>query len=977
MMFRHPFALAAVAALCSCIGSAATAEEARTTDGRAAEEHLRSLIIKSVREGAALRLYHEFMGRRMRADVEDAAESGLTALIAGQPMNIAWNDLSPASFIRLAGHCIDNASAKDHLALARFCLANDMKDEGEKELARAFELDPSLSYVPEPAAPAQQAGSAPLPPETGPIVTTEIQTMSMPDDLPPPKGVIRVQMFLKESGGIARTAWPVTCGVPFADGELPASVILRRSFRVTDASGNEVPSQAEVACVWGRYPRGPNGYAKWVHVTFLASVGAKGRGAFNFEAGPGVGNNTQNVVKIEQAGRGVVVTTGPMKFSVGANGMNLLDAVWLDTNGDGSLGEGEQIVEPRAEGNMYVEHQNGKGATLSDAGFKLEVEEAGPLRAVIKATSNYDNEFVSVVRIYAYAGKTHLRVQDTLVHGPLGQGLHAYNRTGRSRLAEHSLFVPLRLGDGAKATFGGGQAVPLGEAWLEQDVKHNFKPGGGGFLYELKTPGGTLRKGDKAPGWVDVSDNRWGMTACVRYFWQLFPKRLRTSKEGLKLELWARDAHFTPDGADTHYQGMARTHDVLLVFHSGGFSSTCEALAASHIHELFATCTPERYCRSRAYARHPLMPGKDPRVDNLVYRIAGTNGNSGFPAWRVQGDEWGYFNFGDSMLGPYWACLEYDSPWGLLQNFYRLGDVEILREVAILSRCSYDMLFRHHFTEATSMYPQCSHDKNERHFSGGDSHGHTTGTDPGHIFIAGLVNYWYLTGDRRARDVIFWSFPVYYGDDKERVSCGGTWRYCGGYLMDILTRAYELTWEKRYIDRMEWMCERVFRSTPSRHADGVWWDGSDGRFSCQPWLGDSVVNGYTSYLDINPTTQYRKDIEDAVVKIADFIDHHAYARDRKAIHQGITKTSKDRPEYKPTGSYYGGFMCMMSSFTLCKAYELTGNKHCFDVAQQLFNDGLTGWDANGAKSAGEAMLYCAQTLYYLKGGQPDLPTENR
>ena len=184
--------------------------------------------------------------------------------------------------------------------------------------------------------------------------------------------------------------------------------------------------------------------------------------------------------------------------------MNLLDAVWLDTDGDGSFNDAERLVVPRGEGNMYVEYEGGKGSTNADPKFRIEVEEAGPLRAVIKISSAYDKEFFSVVRIYAYAGKSYLRLQDTLVHGPLDQGLHAYTSVGRTRLVEHSLFLPMSLNEGAKAVFGGAQSVGLGEAWLEQNVSHQFRPGGGGFRYELKGPGGTLSNGSQAPGWVDV-----------------------------------------------------------------------------------------------------------------------------------------------------------------------------------------------------------------------------------------------------------------------------------------------------------------------------------------------------------------------------------------------------------------------------------------------------------------------------------------
>jgi hypothetical protein len=92
------------------------------------------------------------------------------------------------------------------------------------------------------------------------------------------------------------------------------------------------------------------------------------------------------------------------------------------------------------------------------------------------------------------------------------------------------------------------------------------------------------------------------------------------------------------------------------------------------------------------------------------------------------------------------------------------------------------------------------------------------------VFIAGLVNYWYLTGDPRARDVIYWSFPCYLGEDWYRIGGGGTWRYLGGYLFTVMTYAYELTWDDRYVELMNWAVREYMAGSRSRHADGIWWD---------------------------------------------------------------------------------------------------------------------------------------------------------
>ena len=53
-------------------------------------------------------------------------------------------------------------------------------------------------------------------------------------------------LTLRETGGIDRRCWPVTCGVPFADEELSAEMVQAGRYRLLDADGGESPCQAEV-----------------------------------------------------------------------------------------------------------------------------------------------------------------------------------------------------------------------------------------------------------------------------------------------------------------------------------------------------------------------------------------------------------------------------------------------------------------------------------------------------------------------------------------------------------------------------------------------------------------------------------------------------------------------------------------------------------------------------------------------------------
>ena len=152
-------------------------------------------------------------------------------------------------------------------------------------------------------------------------------------------------------------------------------------------------------------------------------------------------------------------------------------------------------------------------------------------------------------------------------------------------------------------------------------------------------------------------------------------------------------------------------------------------------------------------------------------------------------------------------------------------------------------------------------------------------TDPGHVFLAGLANYWFLTGDPRARDVIFWSLPVYLGDDWYRIGGTGTWRYLGGYLFTVLCYAYELTWADRYLEPMIWAARQYMVNDWGRHGDGIWWSRHEDGYACSPWLADSITNGYTQLLKVYPGCPYRRQVSSAIVNLADFLIDHGFAGD--------------------------------------------------------------------------------------------------
>ncbi|HUW82367.1 MAG TPA: GDSL-type esterase/lipase family protein [Phycisphaerae bacterium] len=814
--------------------------------------------------------------------------------------------------------------------------------------------------------------------------------------------VDEVLLTVRETGGLDRKGWPVSCGIPFSDKILRTDAIKDGRFRLVGADGKAVPCQADVAATWGSYPAGSNGFAKWVHLHFLADVPAGQTRQYRFEYGDVKAGSTQTGLKVDDAADSVTITTGSgagaLRLLISKRRCNILDEVWLDVDGDG-FSSGDRLVSPREPANLWVDYDH-RTARINSATPEVTVEKAGPVLAVVRIRTRLDARFESVVRIFAYAGSTCVRVQETLIHGPTGQDRSAV-QSQAVVMKSHALELPISLDPKlAAATMGVGEALPepatfqgrevplngAAKATLEQDLSHPCIKGNVGsdglskaFHYRVWAGDQQVHEGRRAPGWMDVSDDRWGITAAVRGFWQTFPKRLVACPDRIRLEHWAAGAQLEPLSRNYNWMGMAKTHDVWLYFHTGDAATAkAEKNALGHLFELFATCEPAYYCATQAYGHQPLTPavqnGKQMHPEHDKLLTLGLNRErtvrDGFYYFREREDDYGYFNFGDFMVGDYWGCQEYDPSFCMLQQFYRTGELRYLEFAAECARSQYDILYSHTHTPETSNYPQRSHDKSGSHFAGEDSHGQRCmDTDPGHVFIAGLANYWFLTADPRAHDVITWSLPIYLAEDWYRITGGGTWRYLGGYLWTVMTYAYELTWDDRYVEPMIWAAREYMVNNWSRHRDGIWWNRErTDDYICQPWLADSITNGYTQLLEVYPGYAYRPQIEAAIANLADFLLSHSFTDQLDGLHAQLTKRSADSCEYVSTGSVYRKSMGNMAVLTLARAYHLTGaGKYLIVIGKILARVAEQARDLNMLKPVAQGTYYAPMVLPYLEG----------
>ncbi len=309
-----------------------------------------------------------------------------------------------------------------------------------------------------------------------PLVRT-LRTMDLPDVT---DATALVPIAVEEAGGVARTQWPVTLGVPLAQGVLRD----HRAVTLLAPHGEHVPVQTAAQGTW------MDGSVKWLQLDFAADVPADGfvfyRLALNTPA--------------PTADRDVLVGEGVGRIDTGAASWDFEKDVWAMVK-DG----------------LWWTDADGVRSTFAVAGpdAGISVEENGPQRAVVRVTGWYS----SPQRPRA-AAMGELRFE-FVRHQPWFRIHHTVTYTGdpwREKLANYGLTIKTGRGGFAGATFGldGANVAVTGAASLAQ-YDHSIAR-----VAQGRKPSAEGRRGTGA---VRL-DGAQPFAAHLSQAWQLFPKEL-------------------------------------------------------------------------------------------------------------------------------------------------------------------------------------------------------------------------------------------------------------------------------------------------------------------------------------------------------------------------------------------------------------------------------------------------------------------
>lgn len=616
--------------------------------------------------------------------------------------------------------------------------------------------------------------------------------------LVPPALGADVLLSVAETSGVARERGIVTSGVPFPAGALrdPTAVRLRAE------DGSPLAVQTDALARW------PDGSVRWLLVDFQTPLAAGQKKKLTLStSATGATPIPGGTLKVSHTPSRTTIDTGPLRIELDPKAFDPFGAVWLDRNSDGAFGGNERVT--RAAGGFFVRNSQGQRFESANAPAEIVIEESGPLRASVRITGRHAADggalFSYVVRLHAFRGQPYVRCSYTFINDSQDAVM--------ASIAELGLAVQLAPEAGAKprAALGGHPGVQ-GRVFQRDET-----------AYDLDGRSG----GKRAPGWAVTSGDVAGVAVGVREFWQQWPKSVEARDGSLVLGLCPSFADGLYDGKSlaeenklyyalrrgvhTFKIGVAKTHELTAHFFAG--AAPYETLGAhfrAADQPLLATCEP-------AYIDSTRVAGPLPPADSKKF--------FGYDAWidralldhlarREREREYGMMNYGDwyGERQVNWGNLEYDLQRGLFLQYFRTGDRRYFDRAAQAARHHIDVDVIHavnpHVKNPYGAPPRVGeiwlHSLNhtggyfldaplpvERSYQMGHS------ANYGHIWVSGDLDYYYLTGDRRARDVALLVADMMSSAMTSKVS---THIRTLGWPMILVLSAYEATGNPKYLE---------------------------------------------------------------------------------------------------------------------------------------------------------------------------------
>ena len=343
----------------------------------------------------------------------------------------------------------------------------------------------------------------------------------------------RIPLLLSGADGVDYAAWPVTQGIPFANGELERGT----PVRVVDENGQPMPTQTQCLATWHLDQK----YVKWLLVDFQADLQAGQRRRLHLEIGPEAKSpdclHPVGVVRNEQFGITCFdIDTGALRLGLSQEQFHR-DTKNRDILKQCAIRQGSawrELLPQAATPFLYMEDQNGQRYESRGKGpsHRITIEESGPLRACVRVEGFHampeGQRFCPyLLRLHLFAGKPEIRVHHTFIYDQVPEAI---------QLSAIGMALPLDLGEATRMTIGGTDKAHIGDpaqrlAYLQTSDN----------AYQVTVGGEHERSGTRPTGWATLHGTNASATAVIRDAWQEYPKGLAIDKDGIDVQIWPRD----------------------------------------------------------------------------------------------------------------------------------------------------------------------------------------------------------------------------------------------------------------------------------------------------------------------------------------------------------------------------------------------------------------------------------------------------
>lgn len=624
---------------------------------------------------------------------------------------------------------------------------------------------------------------------------------------------------------------PQLFGLPIPKGELYSP----DNVRVLNGGGEEIPSQITEVTNWEPADES----IKWIWVFFFSEessnytveYGSGVRNALEYDQRLYVKNNQRSYGEI-------TVDTGPLRFTIERGGSGFFDKVELDTNGDGF--DEEDVIATGTEGrSSFLDLFDDAGIDRSNAVITKTVKElgSGPLHSIIRVEGEYhysredNNVSPFITRIHTYAGKSYVKVLHTitytgnpdkhkrmegeyssiateegeiidenLLEGDVGwtdpddrieaTGLSfKYNLTGdityttayyegkwwEADTSGASTFSQMLPGDGEASLLQTGPKMnrvpPVPNSTAEERLSETYES-----VLQMGSEEAFSR--ERTPGWMDISDDKWGISIGFRNFFKEYPKEISVLPGDTLATAYIWSPKTDPmgfvrtDGENdsgmiaNFAQGLTKTTELVFNFHQSEETDQSLAKTANYfLDPPVAHAEPQWYADSEVYGKMSAFNQDYATFERgLEYKFEWMRYNQQWEPW------YGMWDYGDMLTYYYrdqwfqWTNNEpaNDFMWWL--QFMRTGNRDYYLAAEANSRHTMDIDNIHwpqdpeypgDTNESLDFFEMNNIEQGSPYVGMGRRHAsqHWTSQLSAHVWNAGWIASYYLDGYHRGLEV--------------------------------------------------------------------------------------------------------------------------------------------------------------------------------------------------------------------------------